>query len=146
MNPNRRDGMDLETLSSKALATRPSSSASADTRASNDKKQMTKKKIQIKVWIGRLLMLLIGGGSIYMVIAISLTSESANSWPWGFWYVFALLFDLAFFQPIMSLAKFLLFLRHLKKPFEGRFKGLCRSIIGNDILAVVESKVSLASK
>lgn len=146
INPNMKDGNTLDVLGGIPL-TRPHSTASESQVESEQKKKiLTKKPTQYKVWIGRTLLLLITLGSMYMVWAISVTSESENSWPWGYWYVFALLFDLALFQPVITFFKYLLFFAHIHKPWTGKFKTLARAIIGSDILTAVESKVNLANK
>lgn len=143
MNPNRRDKNQLDSPVT-TTGSRPTSSNSTDLQLEDRKKSPAKTIFQPKVWGGRVLIILIACGSFYVVTAISLSSESANSWPWGFWYVYALLFDLAFFQPVITFIKFILFFSHIKKPYEGKFKGIARAIIGSDILAIVESKLSLA--
>jgi cobalamin biosynthesis Mg chelatase CobN len=94
-----------------------------------------------KQWIGRGLLVVLTGGSIYMIMAISLNSQSPEQWPWGFWYVFALLFDLGVFQPVISLAKFGLLLKFIKKPpASGTADFFTRTFIGNDILSIFSPK------
>ncbi len=145
MNPARKDGNTLDTLGTNHPP-RPTSSATEADKTTAKKNLLTKKPTQLKVWIGRGLLVAITLGSTYMIMAISVTSESADSWPWGFWYVFALIFDLGFFQPAITMVKFILFFKHIHKPWEGKYKTVTRAIIGADILAVIESKLSLINK
>lgn len=143
MNPNRKYGNTIDTLAS-IPESRPTSSATETNKTPSAKKNLpTKKPTKVKVWIGRCLLAAITIGSICMISAISANTKNPNSWPWGFWYVFALLFDLGLFQPAITMVKFILFFKHIHNPFKGKYKAIPRAIIGADILAVVESKLSL---
>lgn len=145
MNPGRKDVNTLDTLGP-IHPSRPTSSATQADKSTAKKNLLTKKPSQLKVWIGRGLLVAITLGSAYMIWALAAASKSSNSWPWGYWYVFALIFDLGFFQPAITMVKFILFFKHIHKPWEGKYKTVARAIIGADILAVIESKLSLKNK
>jgi hypothetical protein len=97
-----------------------------------------------KRFIGKVLMLVVALGSVYLILKIS-TNSSGNSWPWGFWYVAALTFDQCLFQPLTSLAQFYLLNRYVKNCMKKEWKEapFTRLVIGKDIMAIVESKLSL---
>lgn len=97
---------------------------------------------KIKRITGYFLMMLVGVGSGYLIWTISANSSS-NSWPWGFWYVAALFFDQFIFQPVIALLIFPFLHRLINQPKDHFGESLARRIIGNDILAVIESKLKL---
>ncbi len=92
---------------------------------------------------GIVLMILVGLGSAYVVFAISAGSKS-NSWPWGFWYVVALVFDQLVFQPVSAMLQFSLLYRYVYKKEHALVGRLTHLVIGKDIMAVVNSKLKLA--
>lgn len=100
------------------------------------------KPSRAKQWAGRVLMVCVGAGSVYLILAISASSNS-NSWPWGFWYVAALLFDQGVFQPLMTLAQYVLLYFYICKHLSERLKKLTHLVIGKDIMNVVDTKLKL---
>lgn len=96
-----------------------------------------------KIVIGRCLIVLVTVGSIFLILKIS-TNSSGDSWPWGFWYVAALIFDQCIFQPITSLIQFSLLFRFIKNSMNKEWKNapVTRFVIGKDIMTIVESKLS----
>lgn len=126
----------------KAASTDSKGKESSSKKCEPEAKESVKKpKTTVKQWIGRGLLVALTAGSIYMILAISMNSQAPEQWPWGFWYVFALLFDLGIFQPLFSLCKFGLLLRFIKKPQLNKTPDwLTKNIIGQDILNIFSPK------
>ena len=95
-----------------------------------------------KVWVGRILMVVIGMICAYIVLAIS-SGSNPSSWPWGFWYVIALGFDQLVFQPLSALVQFSLLYWYVSYPMHPKLLKFTKLLIGNDIMSVVDSKSKL---
>jgi hypothetical protein len=109
-------------------------------------KSILTKALKYKIWIGRTALTTVTMGSLYSIMAISTTSKSKGSWPWGFWYAFSLGFDLLVFQPLMTLCQFLLVFKYVTKSPSAGFKLFVRLIIGKDIMTVFDGKTGLLNK
>jgi hypothetical protein len=102
-----------------------------------------KQPSRAKKIIGIVLMIAVGLVSAYVVFAISAGSNS-SSWPWGCWYVVALFFDQLMFQPGSAMIQYSLLYWYVFKKENARVRRLTHLVIGKDIMAVVNSKLTLA--
>lgn len=99
---------------------------------------------KLKQISGRCMMGIVALGSFFLIWKIS-TNSNGNSWPWGFWYVAALIFDQCIFQPVTTALQFIFLYRFVQNSMKSEWKkaSFTRLLIGNDIMAVVESKLNI---
>lgn len=146
VSPRLTHNKDGEAISDKKDQENPEPQKVTDNPKASKHLSKIKQNIFTKKFFGVLLSWGVALGSVYIIWAISVANSNQNSWPWGFWYVAALIFDQAIFNPTMTLLQFTLLHKYINSiKLSDNWKTAVRWIIGKDILAIVDSKSKLAN-